>query len=201
MTNLGEPLERVVYRPPSQFGFFPLFNLVVRTDEQPESAAALIRERLKALDPNLAAYEIRSMQHWVDRNTALMRIRTVLIASLGAIALLLGVIGVYGVMSYMVTLRRHEFGLRVALGARPSAVPLIVVGEGLRLALGGMALGLVAALFVGDRMRDLLFEVDARDPATFAGVALVVGLTALAASYVPARRAANADPLIVLRAE
>ena len=201
MKNLGDPPERVVYFPPSQFGFFPLFNVVVRTEGPPDAAATVLRDRLKDHDPNLAAYEVRSMQHWVDRNASLMRIRARLIASLGAVALLLGVIGIYGVMSYLVAQRRHEFGVRVALGARPWALPLVVVRQGLRYILTGVALGLFTANLVVDRLQTLLFEVDSRDPATFAGAALVVALVALAASYVPARRAATADPLVVLRAE
>ena len=201
MKNLGDPPERVVYFPPSQFGFFPLFNVVVRTEGPPDAAAAVLRDRLKDHDPNLAAYEVRSMQHWVDRNASLMRIRARLIASLGAVALLLGVIGIYGVMSSLVAQRTHEFGVRVALGARPWALPLVVVRQGLRYILAGIALGLFTANLVVDRMQTLLFEVDSRDPATFAGAALVVALVALAASYVPARRAATADPLLVLRAE
>jgi putative ABC transport system permease protein len=201
MRHVGEAPERVVYFPPSQFGFFPLFNVVVRTEGQPEAAAALIRERLKTHDPNLAAYEVHSMRHWVDQSSSLMRIRTRLITVLGTIALLLGVIGIYGVMSYLVAQRTREFGVRVALGARPWALPLVVVGQGLRYTLPGIVFGLLAAVFVGDRIRSLLFEIDARDPATLATVGVTLALIAVAASYVPARRAAAADPLIVLRAE
>lgn len=130
-----------------------------------------------------------------------MQLRTRLITLLGAVALLLGVIGIYGVMSYLVAQRRHEFGIRMALGARPWALPLVVVAQGLRYTSVGILLGLIAAALVVDRIRGLLFEVDAHDPATFAGVAVVVASVALAASYIPARRAATVDPLIVLRAE
>jgi putative ABC transport system permease protein len=201
MRNLGEPPERVVYFPPAQFGFFPLFNVVVRTEGPPEAAATLIRERLKTHDPNLAAFDVQSMHHWVDRSASLMRIRTRLVTLLGAIALALGVIGIYGVMSYLVAQRTREFGIRVALGARPWALPLVVVGQGLRYTVPGIACGLLAAVFVGDRIQNLLFEVDARDPATLAAVGVTVALVAVAASYAPARRAATADPLLVLRAE
>jgi putative ABC transport system permease protein len=201
MRELGAPPERVVYFPPSQFGFFPLFNVVVRMAGPPEAAAAAIRERLKAHDPNLAAYEIQSMRHWVDQSASLMRIRTRLVTLLGAIALLLGVIGIYGVMSYLVAQRTREFGIRVALGARPWALPLVVVGHALRYTIPGIAGGLLAAVFLGGRIRTLLFEVDAADPATLAMAGLTVALVAVAASFVPARRAAHADPLVVLRAE
>lgn len=201
MRHLGEPPERVVYFPPSQFGFFPLFNVVVRAEGHPESAAAVIRDRLRAHDPNLAAYEIQSMRHWVNQSSSLMRIRTRLVTLLGAIALLLGVIGIYGVMAYLVAQRTREFGIRVALGARPWVLPLGVVTQALRYTFAGIALGLVAAVLVGERIRTLLFEVDPRDPATFVGVGVGVTLVAVAAAYVPARRAATADPLVVLRVE
>jgi putative ABC transport system permease protein len=201
MRSLGEPPERVVYLPPAQFGFFPVFNIVIRADGRPEPAAAILRDRLKAQDPNLAAYDIQGMRHWVDQSSSLMRLRTNLVSLLGAIALLLGVIGIYGVLSYLVAQRTREFGIRVALGAHPWALPLGVVAQGLGFASAGIALGLIAAVLVGDRIRGLLFEVDARDPATFVAVAVAIALVAVAASYVPARRAATTDPLVVLRAE
>lgn len=141
------------------------------------------------------------MQHWVDQNSSLMRIRTQLIMFLGMVALLLGVVGIYSVMSYLMSQRTREFGIRLALGARPWALPLVVVAQGLRYTLPGIVLGLCAAAFLLDRMRNLLFEIDAQDPATFAGTAFLVALVAVAASYVPARRAAIIDPLRVLRAE
>ena len=201
MRQLGAPPERVVYLPPSQFGFFPLFNIVVRVDGQPERAATVIRERLKISDPNLAAYEVQTMQHWVDRSSSLMQIRTRLVTLLGLMALLLGLIGIYGVISFLVAQRTHEFGIRIALGAQQWALPLVVVAQGLRYTLPGIIFGLIAAALVGNRIRSLLFEVDARDPLTFAVVGVSVGLVAAAASYVPARRAATIDPLVTLRAE
>jgi putative ABC transport system permease protein len=201
MRNLGEPPERVVYFPPSQFGFFPLFNVVVRTPLQPDQAAAVIRDRLKALDGNLAAYEVQSMQHWVDRNSATMRVRTALMSALGVVALLLGVVGVYGVMSYLVSLRMREFGIRTALGAPPWAIPVSIVRRTAIYAATGTALGFAAALPLVDRMRGLLYGIDPKDPGTFAGVAAIVVFVALAASVVPARRAARTEVLIVLRTE
>jgi putative ABC transport system permease protein len=200
MTNLGEPPERVVYFPPSQFGFFPLFNIVVRA-EQMEAAPGLIRARLKAHDPNLAAYEVRNMQYWLDQSSSLMRIRTRLVTLMAAVALLLGMIGLYGVMSYLVSQRTREFGIRLALGARPWALPFTVVVQGLSYTVGGVVLGLLGAAFIGDRVSGLLFEVDPKDPFTFAAVGVGVAAVALAALYTPARRAASVDPLKVLRAE
>jgi putative ABC transport system permease protein len=201
MRNLNAAPERVVYFLPSQFGFFPLFNVVMRVDGRPESAAAILRSRLKELDPLLAAYDVQPMQHWVDQNSARMRIRAFLIVALGGVALLLGVVGIYGVMSFLVAARTKEFGIRVALGARPSRLPLLVLAQGLRLAVPGVLTGLAVAALVAGRLHDLLYEVDARDPATFAVAALVVSLVAMVASYVPSRRAATADPLVALRGE
>jgi putative ABC transport system permease protein len=201
MRNLGEPPERVVYFPPAQFGFFPLFNIVVRTDGPAELAAAAIRDRLRAQDPGLAAFEVHRMTHWIGRSASLMRIRTQLATLLGAIALLLGAIGIYGVMSHLVAQRHREFGIRLALGARPAVLPFVVVRQALRYAVSGIVLGLGAAAVISDRISGLLFDIDGRDPATFATVALVVGLTAIIASYAPARRVARTDPLLVLRSE
>jgi putative ABC transport system permease protein len=201
MRQLGTPPERVLYFPPSQFGFFPLFNIVVQVDGRADVPAAVIRERLKAHDPNLAAFEIQNMRHWVDRSASLMQIRTQLVSVLGGIALLLGLIGIYGVISYVVAQRTREFGIRVALGAQPWALPLGVVAQGLRYTVPGVVLGLFAAALVGNRIQTLLFEVNARDPVTFAAIGATVALVAAIASFVPARRAAAVDPLMVLRAE
>jgi predicted permease len=201
MRQLGTAPERVVYFPPTQFGFFPLFNIVVLADGRSEATAAIIRERLKVHDPSLTAFEVQSMRHWVDLSASLMQIRTRLVTLLGAIGLLLGVIGIYGVISYLVARRTREFGIRVALGARQWSLPLIVVGEALRFVVPGILLGLLGAALVGNQIRSLLFEVDARDPVTFAVVALTVTLVAALAAFVPARRAASVDPVNVLRAE
>jgi putative ABC transport system permease protein len=201
MRQLGTPPERVVYFPPSQFGFFPLFNIVVQVDGRSEVPAAIIRDRLKIHDPNLAAFEIQNMRHWVDRSASLMQIRTQLVSMLGGIALLLGLIGIYGVVSYLVAQRTREFGIRVALGAQPWALPLVVVAQGLRYTVPGVALGLFAAALVANRIQTLLFDIDARDPVTFAAIGATGALVAAIASFVPARRAAAVDPLMVLRAE
>jgi ABC-type antimicrobial peptide transport system permease subunit len=174
---------------------------VVRTSGSPEAAAAVVRDRLKALDPALAAYDIQPMRHWVNRSAGLMRIRTRLLTAFGALALLLGVIGVYGVMASVVAQRTREFGIRVALGARAWSLPLVVVAQGLGYAVPGILCGLVAAVAAGTAFRPLLFDIEAADPLTLSAVAAGVALVAAAASFVPARRAAAADPLVVLRAE
>jgi putative ABC transport system permease protein len=200
MRSLSAPPERVIYMPPSQFGFFPLFNVVVRTQGTAD-AAALIRERLKAHDPTLAAYDVRSMQHWVERSASLMRIRARLVMLLGALALVLGAVGIYGVVSSLVAQRTREFGIRIALGARPGVISFGVLRQAAALSGLGLVLGLSAAGLAVDRLQELMFEVDAHDAATFASAGLIVAAITVAASLMPVRRAAAIDPIAILRTE
>jgi putative ABC transport system permease protein len=123
------------------------------------------------------------------------------LALLAAVALALGMIGIYGVLAYLVTLRRHEFGVRLALGAQPGSLLRLVLGQGLGLATIGIAIGLVSAVILTRVLETLLFGVSARDPMTFLGVAILLLAAVLIACYAPARRAACVDPIAALRAE
>ena len=124
-----------------------------------------------------------------------------MLALLAGVALALGMIGIYGVLAYLVTLRRQEFGVRLALGARPGNLLRLVLAQGLGLALVGIATGLGGAVLLASVLDALLFGVSARDPLTFLGVAVLLLLAALIACYGPARRAAHADPIVALRSE
>ena len=202
MKSITDPPGRTVYVPPSQGGRFAVFTLFVRTpDGPPEAVAALIRERLREIDPNLPAYGFRSMQDWIENSSGRARIRTWVLALLAGVALAVGMIGIYGVLAYLVTLRQHEFGVRLALGAKPGNLLRLVVARGLGLALVGITTGLAGALLLANVLDALLFGVSARDPMTFLGVAVLMLLAALLACYVPARRAAKVDPMVALRFE
>ena len=201
MKNITDPPDRVVYLPLSQGGFFAVFTVFVRTDDRPEAAAVLIRERLREIDPNLPAYGFRPMRGWVETNSARARIRTWVLALLAGVALALGMIGIYGVLAYLVALRRQEFGVRLALGAQPGNLLRLVLKQGLSLAFVGVITGLAGAMLLAKALDSLLFGVSARDPITFFGVAVLLLVAALIACYVPARRAAKVDPMVALRYE
>ena len=141
------------------------------------------------------------MHDWFDSSSARNRIRTWVLVLLAAVALAVGMVGIYGVLAYLVNLRRHEFGVRLALGAQPNSLLRLVLGQGLGLAAAGVAAGLAGALLLTRVLENLLFAVSARDPITFVGVAMLLLFAALIACYVPARRAARADPMSALRSE
>src|SRR5688572_13597 len=141
------------------------------------------------------------MRDWVENSSVHARIRTWVLAMLAGVALALGIIGIYGVLAYLVTLRRHEFGVRLALGARPGNLLMLVLAHGLGLALMGVTIGLAGAVTLSSFLETLLFGVGARDPKIFLGVAVLLSFAALIACYVPARRASKVDPMVALRHE
>jgi predicted permease len=165
--------------------------------------ASAIRREVRALDPTLPIYAVSTMEEQIARSSAvfLRRSPLVLIAAFAAAALALAVVGIYGVISYSVTQRTRELGIRIALGATPAAVRRMVVRQGLAIAAAGLALGLAGAAALTRLMRSLLYGVTPTDPVTFAGVAAVLVGIAVLASYLPARRATRVDPILALRAE
>jgi putative ABC transport system permease protein len=176
-------------------------SYVVRTTRSPEAAVGPARAALAALDPALVLHRPRPLDDVVAQHRARERFTLLLMATFAAVALSLAAVGVYGVLSYAVTQRVHEIGVRMALGARPVQVRAAVLRHGLLIASLGMAAGLVAALGLSRALERLVFGVSPRDPLVFVTVVLVLGAVALAAGYVPARRATRVQPLEALRGE
>lgn len=175
--------------------------LSVKTAAAPLSMAGTLRSELKQQDSRLALFRVRSMEQVIAESMRDTTVQTVLLASFAGLALLLAAIGIYGVMAYAVSQREHEFGIRMALGSPPSRVSRMVLSNGLRLALVGVAIGLVAALALARFMSSLVFGVSVWDPIAFFGASLVLIAVALTACYIPARRAMRVDPMIALRHE
>lgn len=175
--------------------------VVVRTPLAPAAAFAQIREVVRGIDKDLPVTDAGAMADAVAATVAEPRFRAVLVGLFGVVGLLLAAAGIFGVVSYSVSCRTREIGLRVALGASPRVVRSLVLREGLGVAAGGLAVGLVAALALGRLLASQLYGVGAADPTTLAASVLVLLATALAASYLPARRATRVDPTVALRHE
>ena len=176
-------------------------TVVLRTAGDPMALAGSVRQQVAALDPQQPLYNMRTADQVLAASIARPRFNMLLIALLAGIALVLAAIGVYGVMSYSVTQRTHELGVRMALGASASNVLKLVVGEGMLLAGIGIGVGIVAAIGVTRIMGSLLYGVTATDPFTFVSLALLLGTIAFVACYIPARRATKVDPIVALRYE
>jgi len=202
--GLGTDPQAEMYLPYRQADLLlPVFQLsvILRTAGDPALQTSALRSALAEIDPNQPLVKVRTMEENMATTVAQPRFRTWLIGILAMLALVLAAVGVYGVMSYTVTQRTSEIGVRVALGAQPKDVFRIIVGEGLRLALFGVGVGLVAALVLTRLLQSFLFGISAYDPVTFIAVSLLLTLVAAAASYFPARRATRVDPMIALRYE
>jgi putative ABC transport system permease protein len=176
-------------------------TLLVRTTGDPTTLAEAIRRETKAVIPNLPPPLIRTMDDLLSETVAQPRLQTGLLSLFAGVALVLAAVGLYGVLAYTVTHRHREIGIRLALGASKRNVLSLVIGQGMKLALTGAAIGIVAALALTRVIRSLLYGVTSTDPATFAGVALLLLLVALFACWLPARRAARVDPMQALRHE
>jgi predicted permease len=198
--GLSEEPPPLLYLPYQQFPL-PFTDVTVRSRLPTSAVSSILRSQLAAADPDLPFGDLMTLQSVVDKSVDEPRFRTLLIGIFAILALLLAAVGVYGLISYSVTQRTKEIGIRVALGARPRQVLLPVVREGLVLGLVGIGLGLAGALAVTRVLSAFLFGVGATDPVTFGLVSALLLLIAVAASYIPSRRALKVDPLIALRVE
>jgi putative ABC transport system permease protein len=176
-------------------------NLTIRAAGDPMSLAAAVRREARAIDPDQPLAAVRTMEQVLSESVAAPRYRTWLLGLFAAVALALSGVGIYGVISYTVAQRTHEIGVRLALGAQTADVLKLVIGQGIKLALAGALLGLGGALALTRLVSALLFGVSARDPLTFAVIALTLMVVALLACWIPARRATKVDPMVALRCE
>jgi putative ABC transport system permease protein len=198
--GVREPARPAVYLPYRQVSFAAMF-VVVRTDGDPTSLVPDMREAVSGLDPSLAASNVQPLQTYVDASLAPDRFVTSLLTLFALVALLLSAVGIYGVVSYGVTRRMREMGIRVALGAEGADVLRLVVRGALVMAGTGVALGMVGSLALGKMVAGLLYDVPPTDPVTFLATAAILGGVAVLAAWMPARRAMRADPVSVLRQE
>ncbi|MGH9761176.1 MAG: FtsX-like permease family protein, partial [Blastocatellia bacterium] len=176
-------------------------TMTVKTGSDPSAYVSSIREQVRAIDRDVPLYGARTMNEIAASAIAQQRLALILLGSFAVLALILASIGIYGVMSYGVVQRTHEIGIRLALGARRSTVLGLVVSDGLKLAVVGVAIGLAGALVFTGFLSNLLYGVTARDPVTFVLVPLALAFVAALASYIPALKATKVDPIVALRYE
>jgi len=176
-------------------------QIVLRTTGDPLALSQTTRTAIWSLDRDLPIPRIETMKQILSENVAQRRLNMLLLGLFAMVALILAAVGIYGVMSYAVTQRTHEIGIRVALGAQTRDVLRLVVAHGMKLALAGVAIGLVTTFILTRLMASMLFGVSATDPITFAAIAGLLAGVALVACWIPAWRASKLDPMIALRYE
>jgi putative ABC transport system permease protein len=198
--SLGEAPGPMMYVPYAQAPFWGA-DLVVKTTLSPAAVAVAIRQEVREIDKDLPVTDVATMPDLIDESVSQPRFRTFLLGLFAAMALLLAATGIFGVISYSVSCRTNEIGIRVALGATPGAILRMILRETLVLALVGLAVGAPCALAASHLLGHLLFGVSAYDPATLAAVAAILAAAAILAGYVPARRAMRVDPMVALRNE
>jgi len=199
--DLGQPVSKErIYYPVSQVPFrLGGMALVLKTGLDPQSLVPQVRAAVRAIDPEQPIADVRTMEQWVSRSLENRRASMTLLTIFGAIALVLSAIGIYGVLAYGVAQRVREFGIRQALGADRSSILSLVLKQGLRTAGVGMVLGLAASVALSRLLQSLLFGVTPRDFSVFGSVTVLLFLVAMAACYIPARRATRVDPMVALR--
>jgi putative ABC transport system permease protein len=200
--GLGEPPRAEIFMNSLQAPLpWPWLVLVVRTRGEPAALAESVKAALCEADPNVPVLRIATLEDVVAASITEPRLYTFLLGAFAALAVILAAIGLYGLIAYAVTQRAHELGVRVALGAGRREIVRLVIGQGMRLAILGAAIGLAAAVATTRALVGLVKGIQPNDPLTFAAVTAVLLGAALVAAYLPARRAARVDPMTALRAE
>jgi predicted permease len=198
--GLDSESKIAIYIPDQQDDFSRLY-LVARTSSDPGALTGAILREIHAVDPSAVVYDVRTMDGRLRDSLARQRFSTLMLGAFAGFALLLAAVGVYGVMSWLVSQSTHDIGVRIALGAQPANIFGLVVRQGMGLAAVGIAAGLLGALALSRAMASLLFGVTATDPLTFSAVASVLAMVAFAATVIPARQAIGVDPMVALREE
>jgi putative ABC transport system permease protein len=175
--------------------------VVIKTSNDPTSLATAVRREVLTVDPDQPVYNLNTMDQLRADSIAPNRLSLTLLGVFAGVALVLAGVGIYGVMAYSVTQRTHEIGIRMALGAQTGNVLGMVVGQGMKLAIVGLAIGLVGAWLATRLMSSMLFGVSATDPLTFIAISIILAGVALGACFIPALRATKVDPMIALRYE
>jgi putative ABC transport system permease protein len=198
--NLREPADNMLYVPVSQW-YMPSITIVARSRTTSESAANQISQVVAKLNKELPVYDLQTLEQKLSSSLVQEKILASLLTTYGLLALLLAGAGLYSLLSYLAQVRTREIGVRMAVGANRHDVLMVIVSHGVALTVFGILIGLILSLVVGRVAQSWLFQVTPFDLSTYAGTTLVMALTALLASYLPARRAANLDPVRALRYE
>src|SRR6185503_18614628 len=198
--SLDAPSRPMTYWPTPEL-VYSAMSLSVRTEGEPLVLTEAVRREVLAMDKDQPIADVRTMEQVVSDSVSRSRFSTLLLSIFAGVALLLAAVGIFGVMSYAVSERTHEIGLRMALGARAADVLTLVVGKGMTLALVGVVVGLGAAYALTRVLAGLLYGVSATDPITFVSIAVLLATVALVACFIPARRATKVDPMVALRYE
>jgi putative ABC transport system permease protein len=204
--EIGEPSSASLYQPFLQVAekrrwFIGDMTFVVRTAAEPESFAVTLRSELANVDKDLPLYNVKVLNQVVSEQFTDPGFYTLLLGSFSMLALVLAAAGIYGLVSYATTQRTHEIGVRMALGARTGDVLRLVIRQGMKLVAAGIAIGNLGAFALTRVLSKFLYQVTVTDPETFVAISALLALVALAACYIPARRATKVDPLVALRYE